>query len=47
VHAVEKAQYFYSARFFLTVSHETLMLVAKHAATTRKVCKSKRLCFNL
>ncbi|XP_073391899.1 adenosine kinase-like isoform X4 [Physcomitrium patens] len=33
---VEKAQYFYSAGFFLTVSPESLMLVAKHAAATGK-----------
>lgn len=35
--AVEKAQFFYSAGFFLTVSPESLMLVAKHAAATGKV----------
>jgi hypothetical protein len=34
---VEKAQYFYSAGFFLTVSPESIMLVAKHAAATGKV----------
>ncbi|KAH8954997.1 hypothetical protein BDL97_08G111300 [Sphagnum fallax] len=33
---VEKAQYFYSAGFFLTVSPESIMLVAKHAAATGK-----------
>lgn len=37
LYAVEKAQYFYSAGFFLTVSPESLMLVAKHAAATGKV----------
>lgn len=35
--AVEKAQFFYSSGFFLIVSPETLMLVAKHAAATGKV----------
>ncbi|KAG0599647.1 hypothetical protein M758_12G168600 [Ceratodon purpureus] len=34
---VEKAHYFYSAGFFLTVSPDTLMLVAKHAAATGKI----------
>lgn len=35
--AVERAQFFYSSGFFLIVSPETLMLVAKHAAATGKV----------
>ncbi|KAJ8616052.1 hypothetical protein MRB53_035424 [Persea americana] len=34
---VEKAKYFYIAGFFLTVSPESIMLVAEHAAATNKV----------
>eukprot|EP00897_Mesotaenium_endlicherianum_P002300 jgi/Mesen1/2098/ME000151S01360 len=34
---VEKAQFYYIAGFFLTVSPETIMLVAKHAAEQKKV----------
>jgi adenosine kinase len=34
---VEKAKYFYIAGFFLTVSPESIMLVAEHAAANNKV----------
>lgn len=34
---VEKAKYFYIAGFFLTVSPESIMLVAEHAAAKKKV----------
>lgn len=34
---VEKAKYFYIAGFFLTVSPDTVQLVAEHAAANRKV----------
>jgi hypothetical protein len=36
--AVEKAKFFYSSGFFLTVSPDSMLLVAKHAAETGKVC---------
>lgn len=34
---VEKAKYFYIAGFFLTVSPDSIQLVAEHAAATNKV----------
>lgn len=34
---VEKAKYYYIAGFFLTVSPESIMLVAEHAAAKNKV----------
>lgn len=34
---MEKAKFLYSAGFFLTVSPESMMTVAKHAAETGKV----------
>ncbi|KAJ6901850.1 adenosine kinase 2-like [Populus alba x Populus x berolinensis] len=34
---VEKAKYFYIAGFFLTVSPESIMLVAEHAAANNKI----------
>jgi adenosylhomocysteinase len=40
--AMEKAQFYYSAGFFLTVSPESMMHVAKHAAETNKT-----YCLNL
>ncbi|CAK9210016.1 unnamed protein product [Sphagnum jensenii] len=35
---VEKAKFFYSSGFFLTVSPDSMLLVAKHAAETGKLC---------
>lgn len=37
VYIVEKAKYFYIAGFFLTVSPESIQLVAEHAAARNKV----------
>lgn len=37
VKTVEKAKYIYIAGFFLTVSPESIMLVAEHAAKNNKV----------
>ena len=37
IETVEKAKYFYIAGFFLTVSPESIMLVAEHAAANNKV----------
>lgn len=37
MHTVEKAKYFYIAGFFLTVSPDSILLVAEHAAATNKV----------
>ena len=34
---VEKAKYFYIAGFFLTVSPDSIQLVAQHAAANNKV----------
>ena len=34
---VEKAKYFYIAGFFLTVSPESILLVAEHAAAKNKL----------
>lgn len=34
---MEKAKYFYIAGFFLTVSPESILLVAEHAAANNKV----------
>jgi adenosine kinase len=34
---VEKAKYIYIAGFFLTVSPDSIQLVAEHAAATNKV----------
>jgi adenosine kinase len=36
---VEKAKYIYIAGFFLTVSPDSIQLVAEHAAATNKVKK--------
>ena len=36
-HAVEKAKYIYIAGFFLTVSPDSIQLVAEHAAANNKV----------
>lgn len=35
--AVEKAKFYYIAGFFLTVSPESIMLAAEHAASRNKV----------
>lgn len=35
--AVERAKFYYIAGFFLTVSPESIMLVADHAASKKKV----------
>lgn len=35
--AVEKAKFYYIAGFFLTVSPESIQLVAEHAAANNKV----------
>lgn len=37
IYTVEKAKYFYIAGFFLTVSPESIQLVAEHAAANNKV----------
>jgi hypothetical protein len=37
---VEKSKYIYICGFFLTVSPETILLLANHAAETNKVCPS-------
>ena len=34
---VEKAKYFYIAGFFLTVSPDSVQIVAEHAAANKKV----------
>jgi len=36
-HTVEKAKYIYIAGFFLTVSPDSILLVAEHAAANKKV----------
>lgn len=44
---IESARYFYIAGFFLTVSVDAILEVAKHATENRKVCmrnKGCRLC---
>nr|GEV43509.1 adenosine kinase 2 [Tanacetum cinerariifolium] len=40
---VEKAKYIYIASFFLTVSPDSVQLVAEHAAATNKVAQEKAL----
>ncbi|GJZ40010.1 adenosine kinase 2 [Tanacetum coccineum] len=42
---VEKAKYIYIAGFFLTVSPDSVQLVAEHAAATKKVAQEKALPF--
>lgn len=37
ISAVEKAKYYYIAGFFLTVSPDSIQLVAEHAAANNKV----------
>lgn len=42
IYAVEKAKYCYIAGFFLTVSPDSIQLVAEHAAANNKVLLSEQ-----
>jgi len=42
---VEKAKYFYISGFFLTVSPDSIQLVAEHAAANNKVRYDLNLAF--